>query len=213
MSLVSRTNLSVNPSFEVSTAGATGNVSTLARVTTEFVFGVASLRATTTAALTQLGYSLAVSIPAGNRITASTYLKAPSTNTGAFTGALFLFRDEPNLTTFGSVAVPATTEDVWAQFSGSVVVPAGFTCTRIFFVASALANWTIGDVGFFDGGMIEIAGALQPTYFDGDSANTSELIHAWTGTSGLSTSTEAITTRRVLNQGSLTQSAVRAATI
>lgn len=221
MSLVSRTNLHANPSFEVSTAGINpyGNTgAAVARVTTQFFVGVASLQATQgNAGITEFGYNIGALVPlsiaAGNLVTASTYFRVPSANTGVLTGCRFTFRDGPNANSFSTQTTATTTEDAWTQFSARVIVPGGLTCTQIFFIAVAAANWAAADVAFFDASMIEIGGALQPAYFDGSTANDAELTHAWTGTTGLSASTEAITTRRVLNQGSLTQSAVRAATI
>lgn len=185
-----RRNLVPNPSFEVNTTGWAANTGTptLARITTSFYKGVASLRFTATAA----GFMLATTptgtsgmpVVAGQKYTVSAYVQAATTGRMSTVGIYWYTAAGAAI----SNSFSGSTDSVgsWTRRSYTLTAPATAAFAA---VGVSFDNNIIGEQHYVDAVMLEKSGSLG-SYFDGASTPASGYeAYAWTGTANQSAST------------------------
>ena len=181
--IVSRTNLVLNPSFEVdatnySVFGSSGSP-TLTRVTTDHVFGTACGHFSWTGITGTVGISRTVTLTSGLPYTLSLYLKVD----GASPLTVQLAAASPIVAQ--SVTVPA--DGAWHRYSFTFTA-AGQSGYRP--IQATTSGSTTGAL-FIDGIMLEQA-ATVGDYFDGSFTADDGWVYAWTGTANASTSTASL---------------------
>lgn len=181
------TNLNPNPSFEVDLGGwSPQGAATIVRDTTQFVLGVASLRADVPTGVNSdgvIGAGTATdSVPAGSTLTISAWLRASAAKTLRFR---IRWGSTAGLVAETEQMVSVTT--AWQRFALTAVAPAGTQHAAI----KVLNNGT--DQGAFsfwvDGAQVERS-TVATSYIDGSLGEG----FAWTGTAHASTSTRAADT-------------------
>lgn len=175
-----RTNLCINPSFEVNTTGWGGSsagrtTSTIARDTTTFSVGVASLKITWPTGSSSASQYSVTGLKPGTVYTISTNMYVPAGSPDVYWGELF------------SSNVLYTTKDAWNRV---ILTFVAFNSTHYF--GPAVTNPTTGQLCWIDAILIEEADRFLG-YFDGSSGDFANRDYAWTGTAHASTSTETIT--------------------
>lgn len=195
-----KTNLSSNPSAEVSTAGfvsvpGTTGVAALtsAAPSTTTAFGTKVLKSTWTTATTVAGGGAYMDVPVtagytycfgfghvkssiGNRLRLNVEWRTASTTISTSSGTQTVVTAGAINTGFQQLALLA---------------PATATIARVgvYSVAgTSFANWSISSYLELDGMMVNF-GSLLRSYFDGSTASTSVYTYSWLGTTGLSQST------------------------
>lgn len=175
-----RRNLCNNPSFEVNTTGWGGSVagrtaSTIARDTTFWSSGVASLKITWPTASASASQYAATGLKVGKTYTISAKLYIPAGSPDIFWGELFL----------GNVIV--NQKDTWLRAIYT------FTATNTtHYFGPSVSNCTAGQLCWVDDVLIEEADRFLG-YFDGSTADFANRDYAWVGTAHDSHSTETIT--------------------
>jgi len=182
-----RTNLINNPSFETNTTGwATTNVN-LARVTTDFYVGSASLQITSASATDTFARArlfTRLTAIAGSPYTASVYLKNTAGNNRQHRISLW-WRDSGG-TLISATDSTGTTLNVggaWQLFTVSGTAPAG-TVSVDFVILMQYSDASLSNVTLADACIVEQSSTIGD-YFDGNTSGLS----AWTGTANNSTST------------------------
>jgi hypothetical protein len=185
-----RTNLVTNPNFEVNTTGWVGrNSATIARATSEFYVGSASLQITTSASVNNgATASPATAITVGNTYTLSAYVKtATGTLTNCFVMIIWLNSGSTEISRVTSTFTTVTTS--WARLTASGAAPVGAVTAEISIVRNTAGA---GSIWFADAILFEQASSALP-YFDGTYAEpyTGYTLteQAWNGTANASTST------------------------
>jgi hypothetical protein len=189
-----RTNLVLNPSFEVNTTGWSPNSTTQTRITTDSYFGNASDRLVATTTFTNGGMVLtrnatyAIPITPGTTYTVSAYIKrtvgSRAINFRAITKATAA--SGTAIETFNS---PTTSSTSWTR------IVLTFTPTNVtgLFMEIFIRNSTAGAVGdtFLVDGVFAVVGSDPSYYWDGsytDIPIDNDPVIAWTGTANNSTS-------------------------
>jgi hypothetical protein len=175
-----RTNLCLNPSFEANTTSWGGSsagrtTSTIARDTTTFSVGIASLKITWPTGASSAAQYSATGLQPGKIYTISANIYVPSGSPDVFWGELF------------SGNVLYTAKDAWNRVSFTFVA---YGSNHWF--GPAVSNPTAGQLCWIDAVMIEQADR-DLGYFDGSSPDFANRDYAWTGATSNSTSTETIT--------------------
>lgn len=175
-----RKNLCNNPSFEVNTTGWGGSSAgrtacTIARDTTFWSSGVASLKITWPTAASSAPQYAATGLKIGTTYTASAKLYIPAGSPDVFWGELFS----------GNVIV--NQKNAWVRADYTFVA---FNTTQYF--GPAVSNSTAGQLCWVDDVMIEEADRFLG-YFDGSTPDFANRDYAWLGTAHNSYSTETIT--------------------
>lgn len=173
-----RVNFVTNPSFETNTTGWSlqGTGTTIARTTTDKLYGSASLEITK-AAVANSGASTAASIMiAGQTYSFSVYVKVPATNaTGDFyISATWRNSSATTISTNSSTPINVSSSDGWVRLTLTATAPAN-SYDVVFFVRQ-FTSGTAGQKFLIDGVMLEQSSSIG-SYFDG-SINGG----AWTGT-------------------------------
>jgi phage tail-like protein len=180
-----RVNRVTNPSAEVNTTGwAAGANTTLARVTTQFLYGAASFQLTATAAgdvsMSTAAGTGGMKVTAGQSYVASIYnMGTTARNVRTDIAWYNAAGAQIGSTVLGTEIVPGAT--AWsARPSLIATAPTGATTAAMVVTARGLAA---GETKFFDGALFEAASALLP-YFDGSTplAGTSVADYLWEGT-------------------------------
>jgi len=175
-----RTNLCLNPSFEVNTT-SWGNSSagrtacTIARDITFWSRGIASLKITWPTAASSASQYAAVGLKVGKTYTLSCNMYVPAGSPDVFWGELF------------SGNVIMSTKAVWTRTAYTFIA----TGTTHYF-GPAVSNPTTGQLCWIDEVMLEEADRYLG-YFDGSSEDFANRDYAWAGTASNSASTETIT--------------------
>ncbi len=190
---VTRTNLITNPSFETNTTGWIANgAATIARVTSDFKFGAASLEVTQAAqAFSGLQSSPLVPVTANVPYNFSGYIKVPSGQPALRMGLLV-----HNIDSTGAIISQPNTG--WASYTsaqGWVRLSLNFTPSpntvnvRLHFITDSTLP-TAGQKFLIDGISLEQIPDPLP-YFDGSYADPTlkTVSYGWTGTAHASTST------------------------
>lgn len=184
-----RRNLVPNPSFEIDTQGWSNTGGTIARVTTEFWVGVASLQLVA-GAIDEVAHTIpsganAVAATPGSTYVYSTYLKGEATK---LFRVEIIFRDSAGVQVGGTILGADTAADgTWQRLQLSpTTAPAGAAYAQLF-----IRNRTAGAHTLYaDGVQFEVSSTVASAYFDGSSTDTRLLDYAWTGSAHLSVSTE-----------------------
>ena len=186
-----RTNLLINPNFEVNTTGwATSG--TVARTTAQFYSGVASASMTYTGAGTVLiEQSTRPVVTAGLTYTASFYMKQ-SVNTGVVVCNFMWYNSG------GSVILDDTHQSndpstTWQRFSQTRTAPANaVSCSFRIYQFNGEGGGAVATINYLDAVLIEQAASALP-YFDGTYQDAytgyTLLDDKWNGTADASTST------------------------
>jgi len=185
-----RTNLVPNPNFEVNTTGWVGrNSATIARATSQFYVGSASLQITTSASVNNgVTISPATAITVGNTYTLSAYVKtATGTLTNCFVQIIWFNSGGTEVSRVTGTFTTVTTS--WARLTVTGAAPVGAVTGEISIVRNTAGA---GSVWFADGILFEQASSALP-YFDGTYQDTytgyTLLDDKWNGTADASTST------------------------
>ena len=140
--------------------------------------------------VTNAGASVSgITTAAGRKVTASLYTKLGSSSTTVY--GYFVWTKSDGTTSTSTAVSLGTANTTWTRFSLTETAPASTTSAQFFVYYSSL-GWDIH--AYIDAVLIEESNLLRP-YFDGSNnelpASTSlgAWSAAWTGTSGLSTST------------------------
>lgn len=190
---VTRTNLVTNPNLEVGTNGWSAfNGASIARSTSEFYVGTASLQITNSASGNS-GFSTTnatdTNVVAGQSYTYSGYMKS---STGTIDNmSMFIIWYNSGFTEISrSFSATATAITTWQRMSVSATAPVGAVYALLRFARQPAA--TAGTVWFADGMLFEVSASALP-YFDGTykDAYTGYTLtfQAWNGTADTSTST------------------------
>lgn len=190
-----KTNLILNPNFEVNTTGWSVSNFTQSRITSDFKFGTASnqIVCTTTGTATVLNtrsttYSIPITV--GNTYTATVYMKR---TVGTRTGRIsFTARNAPNGSSVQTATGASTTisDTDWTRLTLSITITAP-TATNLELGIGTAATGSIGDTFLVDGVMV-VDGSDPGFYWDGtytDIPTNRFPILSWTGSSNNSTST------------------------
>jgi len=177
---VTRTNLLLNPNFEVDLTGWTDTANVTTTVSTEqALFGTKSMKVQNTfgAGGNTYAESQLTNLVIGKTYTFSVYVRAA---TGSVTSSIYFYLGSSP----ASVGYTATSTG-WTRYS--ITRTATDTLGRFICTVDGTAN---GTVVYFDGAMVEESPSLLP-YFDGSYADpTAKAIsYGWTGTAHASTST------------------------
>ena len=189
-----RTNLIPNPSFEVDTTGWLASSGSLARVTTDALYGTASAQITFTNPTAGQGLSNntgsnRMPITGGQTYTASAYIKVPAGNPAVTLDADIFYWDAVGaggnvVNSIDGSNFTISSTDGWVRISATGTAAANATHATVRF------GYGINQTGTFvyllDGAMLEQSSILGD-YFDG--STTIPLGTAWTGTPNASTST------------------------
>jgi hypothetical protein len=183
---IARTNLILNPSFEASTSNWSTFNSTLAQITTDYVYGTACGEITLSAGTNGQIYTALLSVNALANYMASSYIKIP---TGSPSNSITLrlqFFDSAS-TSLGSndKTVAITTGAGWSRISSSGTAPATAAYARVLIFKSGTNN--VGDKIRVDGVLLEQTDSLND-YFDGSFYGAQ-----WDGTVNASTSSIPLT--------------------
>jgi hypothetical protein len=186
----SRTNLVPNPSFEVNTNGwFNRNGSSIARTTSQFYSGSASMQITTSASVNN-GITAAPYIPVavGSSYTLSAYAKiATGTLTNCYALIIWVNSGGTEVSRVTGTFTTITTD--WTRLTASGVAPAGAVNAEISIVRNTAGA---GSVWFVDGILFEQSASVLP-YFDGTYVYAYSgyglYSKAWNGTANASTST------------------------
>jgi hypothetical protein len=185
-----RTNLVLNPSFEVSTSlwGTTNGSVTLARITTTSFSGSACLRITAGAAGANGAYSADIAVTGGKDYAVSAYVKAATTARSAY---LQVYWYNASLTLVGTSTGTTTTDSTsaWTRLTHNATAPSTATIMVVRVIFNSMA---VSETQYVDAVMVE-AGSAVGTYFDGSLASAGTKTYAWSGTAHASTSTESNT--------------------
>lgn len=197
---LTRTNMVANPSFETDTTGwgfyLPDGAATATRETTGGVNGAAFYRLSITTASTIVGGG---SYYNGNGLAGYTMPVSPGdalaavgsvrTNSARSMQIGVEFRDSAGVLIPGTFFGPAVAlaANTWTGLSVTGTAPANAATAAINFYTTS-AVWAVGDTLDTDSGLLEKASVVR-AYFDGDTADTPDLIYAWTGTAHASTST------------------------
>jgi hypothetical protein len=192
-----RTNLVLNPSFEVDTSGWESLGSpTVTRITTDSFTGVACARvlmntiATSGVRIDNIS-TYRIPVVAGQTLSASTYMK----NVSGSRNLRLSLRFYTTATTLTALSTHTGTELTnptnWTR--SSVTATAPVTALWADVSISAFSTGSSTDVYLFDSVLIELSNTVQ-TYFDGSYLPPNTLTeafanNAWTGTANASTST------------------------
>lgn len=170
------TNLVLNPSVETNTTNisAIGSGTTIARVTTDFYVGTASVRAVGDGTVAGQGvvFATASNLAAGVYSVAA-WVKAPA-------GTAMQLAAFTSLGSFQTMTFTGTGSWQRVVFSGAVVATGTFVADIRVITAAATAVTIYADAALM------VAGTEVPDYFDGDTAGC-----YWTGTAHASTSVRA----------------------
>lgn len=193
-----RTNLVTNPSIEVAITGWAAVVnSTVVRDTTEFLYGVASAKMTSSAAGAESSFASPAgtsgfAVTEGTTYAASVYVKAPVVTRTAQLELDWYDAAGVSLGTMGEASLLLS--PTWERLEVVEIAPidAAFVRLRVSLLAPAAA----GEVVFADGFLLEQAGTVE-AYFDGSTTDvnpepaigSTQCNYAWTGTAHASTST------------------------
>jgi len=179
VSPTNRTNLVANPSFETDTAGwiLNGAGTTIARVTSDSLFGSASLEVTK-AAIATAGARLVsgglIPVTAGDVLIASAYVKVPAGNENTNVRVIIGWLDSPGTTQVGTntngTPQVVTSSSGWVRLTaGPATAPAGAFNARVFVVT--VAAETAGQKFLVDGVLVERDTTVY-RYFDTTLAGT-----------------------------------------
>ena len=185
-----RVNLVINPNFEVDTTGWVGrNAATIARSTSQFYSGTASLQITTSASVNNGATALpATAITVGNTYTLSAYVR---TNTGTLTNclAMIIWLNSGGTEVSRVTGTFTTLTTSWARLTATGTAPVGAVTAELSVIRNTAGA---GSIWFADATMFEQASTALP-YFDGtyDDPYTEYTLtyQAWNGTANTSTST------------------------
>lgn len=177
-----RVNLVPNPSLEVGTTGWTtiGSGTTIARIATDSLVGVACLEVTK-GATGNRGAWIDVSVTTGLSYTFSFYVKVASGQESTPIQAWIDWRNAGYLSTTASSPVTVTSASGWTRVSITGTAPATATIARCY---ALTGSGTAGQRFRLDGVLVEQASTLG-AYFDGSFGG------FWTGTAHASTSRNA----------------------
>ena len=189
-----RTNLITNPSLETNTSLWSANGGAITRITTDSLYGSASLQMVITNPVLLQGVVISsgnrLPITAGQTYTLSVYIKVPTGQPDVTLDADMLFWDAISggaiINSVDGANATITSADGWVRFSvtGTAGVGATHVAARFGFPATpAAGTYTY----LLDGIMLEQSSTLND-YFDGSS--TVPIGCAWTGTANASTSTQ-----------------------
>jgi hypothetical protein len=185
-----RVNLVINPNFEVDTTGWVGRTAaTIARSTSQFYSGTASLQITTSASVNNGATALpATAITVGNTYTLSAYVR---TNTGTLTNclAMIIWLNSGGTEVSRVTGTFTTLTTSWARLTATGTAPVGAVTAELSVIRNTAGA---GSIWFADATMFEQASTALP-YFDGtyDDPYTEYTLtyQAWNGTANTSTST------------------------
>ena len=193
LAVITRTNVCPNPSFESNTTSWAGSSTSITRVTTDSLFGSASLQANANAT-TPFAYAAWL----GNRapsspsevVTASAYVKNTVGPTRPHYVEILSYNSAGTATSFfqGS-PVTVAAADGWVRISvtGTLPLDTDSINIRIFY---QFTDGAIGNRTLIDGVLVEKSGTLG-AYFDGNTTNTPTSTYSWLGTTNNSASEEA----------------------
>lgn len=186
------TNYVPNPSAEVNVTnlGPTTASQTLTRSTAQFQSGVASAAAQRTGTTGACGVAITdgsvigtsgtiaiLTCVAGTTYTASAYARCSAARGAAMKIRWFNAANA----VIGSDTAPADTTlstSAWTRLSASAAAPAG-AVKAVAYLQTA-STMTTSDILYVDGFMWSVAGAA-PSYFDGATADTGDLVYEWLG--------------------------------
>jgi hypothetical protein len=211
----SRTNLVVNPSFEINTNGWTSVQSSISRITTDFYVGEtsykASLKITANAASSNVGVITAlgdrIPVSTGQIYSASAYVKAIASQVSLKIGLSFYNSVGTLIKTVYSLSPREVLADgLWTRISSlGTTTPNNATSMGVTIVSSSvMAN---SQSYLVDGVLVELSSTLGD-YFDG---STSIGATKWSGTAHYSTSTFDLTSPYFVDGGVFTAGTLQTA--
>ena len=189
-----RTNLITNPNFEVGTTGWSGfNSATIARSTSEFYVGAASLQITNSASFNS-GFSTTsvtdTPVVAGQSYTYSGYMKSQTGTIDNMNIFIIWYNSSFIEIAPRATSAQATATTTWTRMSVTGTAPTGAVYALLRFSRASAA--TAGTVWFADGMLFELSASVLP-YFDGTYVDPytgyTLTYQAWNGTANTSTST------------------------
>jgi hypothetical protein len=189
-----RTNLVTNPNLEIGTTGWSAfNGASIARSTSEFYIGAASLQITNSASFNS-GFSTTnqadTNVVAGQTYTYSGYMKSQTGTIANMNIFIVWFNSSFVEVSPRATSAQATATTSWTRMSVTGTAPTGAVYALLRF--SRAATGGSGTVWFADGMLFEQTSSLLP-YFDGtyDDPYTGYTLtfQAWNGTADTSTST------------------------
>lgn len=183
ISYLYRTNLCMNPSFELSTANwYAGTSSTITRDTSVWRLGASSLRFDSSAAGAFI-YTADCPVAVTTSVTVSIWARGTGTLQLEARG-----RSAASTTTVTNLGPVVTLSNAWTQYNVSVSVDTATTKVRpLFYQRSAGAQQMWID------GVTVVAGPTNSSIFNGATQNFANREYYWNGPPNFSTSTEKIT--------------------
>jgi hypothetical protein len=188
VSVVTRTNIVLNGSFETNVTGWAGTNCTLAQSTAAFVYGTHSMALT---ASTASAFSVATaSGTAGMPVTASTSYALQVQSKAAATARTVTLT--VNWFTSAGALISGSSgtgvSDATTGFTQATVVATSPATAAFASVTIAYNTAATSEVHYVDAVFMEAASTVG-AYFDGSFVNANSVMYAWTGTAYASTST------------------------
>lgn len=196
MTVITRTNLVVNPSSGTNSTGytavaGTGGAAALTRVTTGGSTTPTFTRVTWSTATTAISggctYGSVTGLAAVTAYAMSAWVRSSITQK-VYIGLDWNTSGGGYISTTASAAL-SLAANVWTQVFVTGTAPATATQGNLSVLATTGgANWTIGATLDVQGVLVE-AGTTQGLFFDGSYVNANSVMYAWTSTANASTST------------------------